>query len=166
MISLGNLKCERTFLVVGHVESRGHWLKVVHTISSVWEECALTVALFPVGLGLVSYVWVYPKGPTHCCINHHWGWERGNKNPRLGLNPAITQRARRDVWLDSFNYSHHRSLTDPSPLHNDRFLSSFGEQSNKALHTCTFDILLFKKNKVQLDGSQRLFESVLHLSSH
>lgn len=83
--------------------------------------CALTVALFPVGLSLFFYAKADPKGPTHCYINHHWGWERGNKNPRFGLNPAITQHAGRDVWLDSLNYGHHRSLT---ALNNDRFLSS------------------------------------------
>lgn len=61
------------------------------------------------------------KVPSRCCINHHRGWDGGNKSPRPWLNPAITQHARRDVWLDSHNYSHHRSLTAPN---NDRLLSS------------------------------------------
>lgn len=75
-----------------------------------------------VGLGLICYVWLDPDCPTHCCINHHQGWEKGNKNLCLGLNPAITQHTGRDVLLHSFHYSHHSSLT---ALNSDRFLSFY-----------------------------------------
>lgn len=120
------------------------------------KVCALPVVLFPLGPGLVSHVCVDPKGPTHCCINHRQGWERGNKNPRLGLNPAITQHARRDVWLDSLNYSHQRSLSAPST---DRSLSSsectaisfiYGTLSSTILYTSRLKCYCVIKTEIPL----------------
>lgn len=110
------------------------------TLLVVYERCVLSqwrCFLWDSVLSLTCTV--DPKGPTHRCINHHWGWERGNKNPRLGLNPAITQHARRDVWLDSLNYSHHGSLT---ALNNDRFLSSLERRAIRLTHMHLWHIAL------------------------
>lgn len=125
------------------------------------KRCVLSRwSCFPVGLGLVSSVQLDPKGPTQCCINHHWGWERGNKNPRLGLNPAITQHARRDVWLDSLNYSHRRSLT---ALNNDRFLSSSAIRL-KDMHLWLF-LMFLKSYNTMIHGDHSCLKCTLVIIS-
>lgn len=106
------------------------------------------MALFPVRPGLVSRMRAYPKGPTHTAALIITGDEtEETKNPRPWLNPAITQHARRDVWLDSLNYSHHGSHT---ALDNDRSLSSSERRAIRPAHTH-----LWCSKIVQRDGSQR-----------
>lgn len=73
------------------------------------------------------------------------------ENLRPWLNPAVTQHTRRDVWLDSLNYSHRRSL---AALNHDRFLSSCGLRAPLLTHTHTH--LWHSSSKIVLrDDSQR-----------
>lgn len=82
------------------------------------------------------------------------------KTPRPWLNPAITQHARRDVWLDSLNYSHHRSLTAPT---NDRFLSS---SQRRAIRPTYMHLWHFSSKIVRRDDSQRSRSFEMCLSTH
>lgn len=86
------------------------------------ERCELSQrALLPVGLDLVCYVEVDPNGPTHCRINHRWGWERGNKKPSPRAKPShySTRQAWCLTWLPQLQPSQ-----IPRCSHRDRFLSS------------------------------------------